>query len=234
MQEIGSVVVIGGTGGLGREVARSYAERGREVVISGRDATRAQAVASEIGGRTRGIGLDLSVPQQIAASLAELGPVQYLVISAIERDENSVRDYNVERAIRLATLKLVGYTEVVHTLASRLTADAAIVLFGGLAKERPYPGSTTVSTVNGGVTGLTRTLVHELAPVRTNAIHPGVVGDSPYWAAKPPGVLEAIRARTPTGQLVTMQDIVGAVVFLLENTGVNGVDLSVDGGWVLL
>jgi NAD(P)-dependent dehydrogenase (short-subunit alcohol dehydrogenase family) len=234
MQELGSVVVIGGTSGLGKEVARLFASRDREVVISGRDASRAQSVASEIGARTRGIGLDLTVPREIARRLAEVGQVQYLVIAAIERDENRVHDYHVERAIRLATLKLVGYTEVVHALASRLTRDASIVLFGGLAKDRPYPGSTTVSTVNGGISGLTRTLVHELAPVRVNAIHPGIVGDSPYWAAKPAEVLESVRSRTPTGRLVAMRDVVEAVIFLLENPSMNGVDLRVDGGWLLL
>lgn len=234
MPQTGSVVVIGGTSGLGKEVARHYASRGREVVLSGRDAARAQTVASEIGGQTRGIGLDLARPEEIAARLAEVGPVQHLVIAAIERDENRVRDYSIAGAIRLTTLKLVGYTEVVHVLASRLIADASIVLFGGLAKDRPYPGSTTVSTVNGGISGLTRTLVHELAPVRVNAIHPGIVGDSPYWAAKPPEVLEAVRARTPTRRLVAMRDVVDAVVFLLENPSLNGVDLRVDGGWLLL
>jgi NAD(P)-dependent dehydrogenase (short-subunit alcohol dehydrogenase family) len=99
--------------------------------------------------------------------------------------------------------------------------------------QRPYAGSTTVTTVNGGVTGLVRTLAVELAPVRVNAIHPGVVGDTPAWSGKPEAVLEAIRARTPIGRLVTTEDIVDAAVFLLENRGVNGVNLEVDGGWVL-
>jgi hypothetical protein len=58
---------------------------------------------------------------------------------AIDRDQNSVREYDLVRAIRLVTLKLVGYTEVVHALADRLTDDASIVLFGGMAKERPTP-----------------------------------------------------------------------------------------------
>ena len=62
------------------------------------------------------------------------------------------------------TLKLVGYPEVVHQLVPRFVPGASIVLFGGLAKERPYPGSTTVSTVNGGVSGLVRTLACELRP----------------------------------------------------------------------
>ena len=74
--------------------------------------------------------------------------------------------------------------------------ESAIVLFGGLAKDRPYPGSTTVSTVNGGVVALTRTLATELAPIRVNAIHPGIVGNSPYWKDKS---LDHVIARTPTG-----------------------------------
>ncbi len=233
MEDTGSIVIVGGTSGLGKEVARFYAKRGRDVVISGRDRARAAAVASEIGGRTRGIGLDLARPDEVAKGLADVGKVHDLVISAIERDQNTVRDYNVSRAIRLATLKLVGYTEVVHALASRLGETSSVVLFGGLAKERPYPGSTTVSTVNGGISALVRTMAIELAPVRVNALHPGIVADSPYWIDKQE-MLERVRSRTPTGRLVTMQDIVQGVVFLLENPAVNGVDLNVDGGWVLL
>ena len=155
------------------------------------------------------------------------------MIAAVERDENTVRDYDVDGAQRLVTMKLVGYTEVIHALASRLAPDAAIVLFGGLAKERPYPGSTTVTTVNGAVSSMIRTLARELAPVRVNAIHPGVVGDSPAWSGKPPEVLDALISRTPCGRLATMQDIAHATLFLLDNQSVNGVNLDVDGGWLL-
>lgn len=231
MPSQGAVVVVGGTSGIGREVARCYAERGREVVVTGRDAERAQGVAAELGERTRGLGVDLARPEEIAGALADVGPVDHLVIAAIERDVNSVREYDLGRATRLVTLKLVGYTEVVHALLDRLSPASAIVLFGGLAKERPYPGSTTVSTVNGGVTGLVRSLVTELAPIRVNALHPGVVGDSPEWTGKTEAI-ERLTARTPTGRLATMADVVDAVRFLLENPSVNGVDLYVDGGWV--
>jgi NAD(P)-dependent dehydrogenase (short-subunit alcohol dehydrogenase family) len=139
----------------------------------------------------------------------------------------------VAAAIRLVTLKLVGYSEVVHALVDRLTEDASIVLFGGLAWRRPYPGSTTITTVNGGISGLVRTLAVELAPVRVNALHPGVVGDSPEWAGKPAGVLDGLVARTPLGRLASMDDVAGAALFLLENQAVNGVNLELDGGWLL-
>jgi NAD(P)-dependent dehydrogenase (short-subunit alcohol dehydrogenase family) len=234
MPEPGSVVVVGGTSGLGLEVARHYAGQGREVVLSGRDRQRAEAAAAGLGGNARGIALDLAEPDQLADRLAGVEGVGHLVLAAIERDENKVRDFDLEGATRLATLKLVGYAETIHQLAPRMDPGGSVVLFGGRAKDRPYPGSTMVSTVNGGVIGLVHSLAVELAPIRCNAIHPGIVGDSPYWSARGAPALEPVRNRTPTGRLVTMEDIVGAVVFLLENRSVNGEHLHVDGGWLLL
>lgn len=233
MAEQGSVVIIGGTSGMGLELARHYAGQGRRVVLSGRDADRARSVAEDVGGDATGIALDLTRPAEISDRLAEVGPVDHLVLVAIERDENTVSDFDLAGATNLVTLKLVGYTEVIHALRDRLTEDASIVLFGGLAKDRPYPGSTMVTTVNGGVTSLIRTLAVELAPIRVNAIHPAVVGDSPYWKDKPPEVLEGLRARTPIGRLITQQEVVEAVAFLLENRAMNGVNLRIDGGWLL-
>jgi NAD(P)-dependent dehydrogenase (short-subunit alcohol dehydrogenase family) len=231
MAQEGSVVIVGGTHGLGKEVAKHFAAKGRDVVVTGRDAARAQAAAKEIGGRTRGLAFDLAKPPEVAPALKDIGSVQYLVLAAIERDENKIREYDLTRALRLVTLKLVGYTETVHALADRMSKDGSILIFGGEAKDKPYGGSTVVTTVNAGVSGLVRTLVMELAPVRVNAIHPGIVGDSPYWSAKPAPVLEGIRAKTPAGRLATMEDIVSGVVFLLTNPAANGIDLALDGGW---
>jgi len=163
-----------------------------------------------------------------------VGEVDYLVLAAIERDANSVREYDIAAAMRLVTLKLVGYTEVIHTLAPRLREDSAILIFGGLARDRPYPGSTTVTTVNGAVTSLVRTLVIELAPTRVNGLHPAIVGDSPQWRDMPAERMQALVDRTPIGRLVTMQEIVGASRFLLENQAVNGINLAVDGGWTCM
>jgi NAD(P)-dependent dehydrogenase (short-subunit alcohol dehydrogenase family) len=230
-----AVVVVGATSGIGLRLAETYARRGRRVVVTGREHARAEAAAAAIGGggTARACALDLAAPADIAGCLANVEAVDRLALGAIDRDENSVAEYDLERALRLVTLKLVGYTEVVHTLAPRFTDDASVLLFGGQALRRPYPGSTTVTTVNGGVTGLVHTLAVELAPVRVNAIHPGVVGDSPYWKDKPAADLDAIRERTPLGRLPTMDEIVDAAIFLLENGAVNGVNLEVDGGWLL-
>jgi NAD(P)-dependent dehydrogenase (short-subunit alcohol dehydrogenase family) len=229
----GSVVIIGGTSGIGRELAQHHSDRGEDVVLSGRDADRAAKVAGEIGGDTRGIAVDLTEPADVGKALEDVGAVKHLLLVAIDRDDNVVADYNVDGARRLVTMKLVGYTEVIHQLHGRLADDASIVLFGGLAKDRPYPGSTTVTTINGGVESMVRTLALQLAPVRVNAIHPAIVGDSPFWAEKPAEVLEGFRSRTPLGRLVTMGDVVHATDFLLTNPAMTGVNLRIDGGWLL-
>jgi NAD(P)-dependent dehydrogenase (short-subunit alcohol dehydrogenase family) len=229
-----SVVIVGGTRGLGRELAQSYADQGRDVIVTGRDGAAAEECAGEIGGSTRGIGFDLSQPETIAERLADVGDVEFLVLAAIDRDSNSVKEYDITAAMRLVTLKIVGFTEVIHTLLPRMGDDSAVLIYGGLARDRPYPGSTTVTTVNGAVTGLVRTLVIELAPRRVNALHPAIVGDSPQWIDMPEERFQALVQRTPIGRLVTMEEVVEASRFLLENRAMNGINLPVDGGWLCM
>jgi NAD(P)-dependent dehydrogenase (short-subunit alcohol dehydrogenase family) len=227
-----ALLIVGGTHGIGLEIARRYAGQGWSVVVAGRDGSHAKSMAAEIGGDTRGIALDLSEPEQVADALADVDAVDHIVLSAIIRDTNTIENYDIAAARYLAIMKLVGYTAVVSALRERLAEDGSVVLFGGRAKDRPYPGSTTVSSVNGGISGMVRTLALQLAPRRVNAIHPGIVGDSPYWSEKEDYIAD-IREATPTGRNVAMEDIVDGVDFLMRNGSVNGIDLYVDGGWLL-
>jgi NAD(P)-dependent dehydrogenase (short-subunit alcohol dehydrogenase family) len=104
-----------------------------------------------------------------------------------------------------------------------------VLVFGGLAKDWPYPGSTTVSTINAGVLGMTRTLSVELAPIRVNSLHTILIEDSLCWQGNP-DMLALARGQSLTGKLPTTADVVDASAFLLENPAVNGVDLRLDGG----
>jgi len=227
-----ALLIVSGTHGIGKELASHYAEQGWSVVLTGRDASHAESVAAEVGGDTRGISLDLSEPEQVADALTDVGAVDHVVLSAIARDLNYVSHYHIARARYLATMKLIGYTAVVSALTDRLPGDSSIVLFGGRAKDRPYPGSLTVSTVNGGISGMMRAMAVQLAPRRVNAIHPGIVGDSPYWTENQE-FTEKVRQATPTGRNVAIADIIDGVDFLIRNRSVNGIDLYVDGGWLL-
>lgn len=226
----GSVVVVGASSGIGEKIAKHYADAGRRVYVSSRDQGRADEAAARIGGDTHGLTLDLAEPTGIAAGLEPVGgPVDYLVIPAVLRDANNIKDFAIEGASALAVLKLVGYPETIHRLLDRMHDESAIVLFGGLAKEKPYPGSLTVTSVNGGIEKMLNNLVLDLAPIRINAVHPGIVLDSWFWEGKDP-VREAVLARTPTGRPVLEEHIVDATRFLLENASANGINLNIDGG----
>ena len=227
-----SLLIAGGTRGIGTEIARHYAERGWSVVLTGRDGSHAKSVAAEVGGDTSGIALDLSEPEQVANALADMGAVDHMVLAAIARDTNTLDKYNIDSARYLVTMKLLGFTAVVSAMQDRLAEDGSIVMFGGRAKDRPYPGGMTVGTVNAGMSGLMHALVVQLAPRRVNAIHPGIVGDSPYWTENAE-FTEKVRTATPTGRNVTVADIVDGVDFLIGNRSVNGIDLYVDGGWMV-
>ena len=149
-----TAVVVGGSQGIGFAAAQALAARGEAVVVTSRDPMKGEAAARKLGHGATAIVIDLTRPHEIAERFAGIGAVDHLVITAVDRDRNSVKAYDITAATKLVTTKLVGYAEVVHTLVERLTPDAAIVLYGGMARDRPYPGSTTVSSINGGVTGL--------------------------------------------------------------------------------
>jgi NAD(P)-dependent dehydrogenase (short-subunit alcohol dehydrogenase family) len=227
-----ALLVVGGTHGMGKEVAQRYAGQGWSVVLTGRDDSSAKSVAAELGGDTRGIALDLSEPELVTDALADIGAIDHLVLVAIARDANTLDNYNIASARYLVTMKLLGYTAVISAMRDRLAADSSIVLFGGRAKDRPYPGGMTVGTVNAGITGLMHSLVVQLAPRRVNTIHPGIVANSPYWSENP-DFPERVRQATPTGRSVTMEDVLDGVDFLIRNRSVNGIDLYVDGGWLV-
>jgi len=224
-----SVLIIGATQATGFLLAVEYARRGDRVVVTGRSAERAEKAAAGIDGDVTGIALNLSQPEEIAGALKDIGEVDRLAIVGMQRDGNTLAEYDVTRGMDLAITKVVGYTTVVATLRERLTRDASVLLFGGMAKDYPYRGSTTLTAVNAAIVGQVRTLSVEMSPVRVNAIHPGVIGDSPFWQGKD-AILENNRRQTLTQKLGTMKDIVDGSVFLLENAFANGINLSLDGG----
>ena len=128
MADKNAVVIIGGTSVFGK--GKHYAAQGRPVIVTSRELDRANEAAAEIGGATTGLALDLTRPHDIAGALADVGTVDRLILVSIYRDDNKVKEYNVDGALSLVTLKLVGYTEVIHQLSGRMPADSSIVMFG--------------------------------------------------------------------------------------------------------
>lgn len=228
------VFVVGGTSGIGRAIARAAAALGATVTIAGRGAERAAEVARSIGPDARGTHVDLLDSGSIAEALRGDERIDHLVLTPVYPGNQSIRDFDAEEAMRAVRVKLVAFAEVVHAALPRLKPTSSITLFGGLAKAIPYPGSTMVSIVNGGLLGMARTMAIELAPIRVNGLSPGLVEDSPRWqvrvAAGAGQAVDAFKARTPTRRLATVDDVVHGAFFLMDNRAVNGIDLELDGG----
>ena len=118
-------------------------------------------------------------------------------------------------------------------MLDRLTpsVDTGIVLFGGRAKDAPYPGSTTVSTINGGVDGLMNALALERAPSGSTPCTPGSSATARSGRRNRRASSRGTRRGPPGGKLATVADVVGAVKFLLFNRGVSAHSLNIDRGW---
>jgi NAD(P)-dependent dehydrogenase (short-subunit alcohol dehydrogenase family) len=228
------VVVVGGTSGIGLPLARAAHALGCKLTVTGRGAERVAGVAKSIGAGVTGRHVELDDAASIRAGLADGPPIDHLVLVPIDQLATSIKDFNVAGANKALQVKLTGYIEAVHTLLPRLKPTSSIVLFGGLAKAKPYPMSTMITVANAGLVGVMKSMVIELAPIRVNSVSPGLVADSPKWdatvKAETNAFINAMVARTPSRYLTTMHDVIHAVFFLLDNRAVNGVDLELDGG----
>ena len=230
MADEGAVVVVGGTRAIGFEIAKHYVEAGREVVLTGQSRETVDAAVAALDGRVTGLVFDLAEPGSIAPALAAVGPVHHLVLVAIDRDQNSIRDYDIAGATRLTTLKLVGYAEVVHALLDRLDdvlVDRHVRRPGAVPALRRLDHGHDRQRRGRGPDPRARPRA-EADPRRTASTR-GSSATAPTGRTARPRC-DATRARTPTGRLVTMADIVAATAFLLESPALNGVELRVDGG----
>jgi len=232
---LGAAVVIGGTSGIGHAVANALLERGCEVIITSRDQQTARDLAERLGPLAVGMACDLTSRDSIQTFASALPVVQSVVFCAVHRDLRRLRQFSAESAAATAQVKLHGPLELISALRCKLARNASITLFSGIAKFRPYPGSTTISIANAGIGGMVAALVSELAPTRVNQVTPGFVRgaevvDTNHSTAELAAHVDTARLATPTGQLPSTADVVDAVLFLIRNPSVNGLDLIVDGG----
>ena len=220
------VVVVGGSSGIGLATAEMAKAQGAEVVIASRSADKVKAAAAKVGAK--GIPADVTNDQSVVDLFRACGAVDHVVVSAAQLRTGPFKTVAMDDVRATLEAKLWGAWRCART--AEIKPGGSLTLVSGFLSIRPRPNSAIVSAANGALESLTRALALELAPIRVNAIHPGQVGDTPAWASKPQAVLDNLKSRTALGRLVTIDDVTHAAVFLLENRGVTGVNLRVDGG----
>jgi NAD(P)-dependent dehydrogenase (short-subunit alcohol dehydrogenase family) len=231
------VVVLGGTSGIGFATAKAAADRGAEVtVVSSRPASVSRALADLPPG-TRGKAADLTDTAQVSRMFADLGSIDHLVFTAGEPLALMTLDkLDLDKAREFFTLRYFAALWAVRSSIPYLRPGGSITLTTGVASHRPGPGWAVAASICGAVESLTRALAVELAPIRVNAVSPGVVR-SPLWASMTQASREQFyrdtAASLPAGRVGEVDDIAQAYLFCLTQPFATGSILTVDGGAVL-
>jgi len=227
-----TVLVVGRGSGLARAVVLAARDTGAQVIAVGRDReTLAAAYAGEPGVSTETV--DLTDESSIAALSERLGPVDHVVSTASARARGRLADLDRD-AIRLSfDTKVIGPLMLAKHFAPRMNQGGSFVIFSGVAAAKIAIGTMGVAITNAAADTLARSLALELAPIRVNAISPGVIDTGAWDAFGEQGKADYfadISARNPARRIGTPDDIAQGVLFAMTSTFLTGQTLHIDGG----
>jgi NAD(P)-dependent dehydrogenase (short-subunit alcohol dehydrogenase family) len=231
------VLVIGGTSGIGLGVATAVAERGAIPIVASRRQSSVERALALLPEGARGATVDLTDEASLDQFARTVGEIDHLVFTAGETLElASLVDLTPTRITRFFQTRFVGALSAVRTFAPHIAEGGSITLTSGTAAEQPGFGALPVS-VCGAMNALTTALAVELAPIRVNAIAPGVVR-TPLWDAMTDVDRQAMYTQAaqglPLGRIGEVDDVALAYVYCMEQAYGTGVVLKVDGGTVLV
>jgi NAD(P)-dependent dehydrogenase (short-subunit alcohol dehydrogenase family) len=226
-----TVLVVGRGSGIARAVTLLARSEGARVVVAGRDKAKLAGAYDDPGISAEVV--DITDDASIAALAGRLGPVDHVVSTASARARGKLADLQRENLRLSFDTKVIGPTMLAKYFAPQINPDGSFVLFSGVHAFKLNVGYLGVGITNGAVDFLTRWLAVELAPIRVNAISPGVI-DTGAWdslgAEGKRDYFEHISSRNPARRIGTPEDVANAVLFAMTNTFLTGMTLRIDGG----
>jgi NAD(P)-dependent dehydrogenase (short-subunit alcohol dehydrogenase family) len=232
------VVVLGGSSGIGLEVARQAASQGASVVIASSSVERVRKAVESIGGEAQGEALDVSDEPAVATFFSKLGAFDHLVFTA--GDSLHLHDLaatDLQSARHAFELRYWGALAAVKYGSPRMRKEGSIVLTTGIAGQRPRKGWVIAASVCGTIEALTRALAVELAPIRVNAVSPGTVRTNLWQSMSAPErerLFESVGKSLPVGRVGEAHDVAQAYLFLMQEGFSTGQIVVVDGGAALI
>jgi NAD(P)-dependent dehydrogenase (short-subunit alcohol dehydrogenase family) len=230
-----TVVVLGGSAGIGFETARLARAEGAELILTARDAARLDAAARELGG-ARTAAFDATDPGALAGFLAELGEIDHILITAGGPYYAPLPEIDFAEAQRSIDAHLWLPLRVAQGAIGKMRAGGTLILVGGTGGRRPTSGAIA-SALTASLPALVAGLAVEVAPVRANLIAPGFV-DTGLSASLLGDDLDArreqLRETLPIGRVVGPADVAALAVHLMTNTALTGATYDIDGGQQLV
>jgi NAD(P)-dependent dehydrogenase (short-subunit alcohol dehydrogenase family) len=227
------VVVVGGSSGIGLAVAEQAKAQGAEVVIASRGAGRLKAAAEKLG--VTGVATDVTNDEGVASLFRACGPVDHVVVTAAQLRTGPFKSVAMEDVRATFEAKFWGAWRVAR--AAEIRPGGSLTLVSGFLSIRPRPGSAIVTAANGALESLTRALAVELAPIRVNAVSPGII-DTPIRAAMPEVARREMLAKTaaglPVGRVGLAEDIAQQIHAFIANGFATGSIVYLEGGGLVV
>ncbi|GAA1859689.1 SDR family oxidoreductase [Asanoa iriomotensis] len=232
------VLVVGGTSGLGLSVAAAAAERGATPIVASRRQESVDRALGTLPSGALGATVDLTDPDSIDRLIGYAAPIDHLVYTAGEPLRITMMpDLTPDTVRRFWETRFVGALSVIRAASMAGAIRASVVLTGGNASQRSAPGWALGASVCGAIEALVRQLALELAPIRVNAVAPGITR-SPLWSGMSPDQEEAMYAdlasRLPVGRVGEPSDVALSYIYAMEQRMTTGTSILVDGGAVLV
>lgn len=223
------VVIMGGTSGIGLATAEKLTGEGAEVTVTGRDPAKLAAVAGRVKHAEQLDGTDHAT---VSEFFERTGDIDHLVLAFSPGSGalGQLRDVPVESFRTAFEGKLFGYVNAIQ----HARVSGSITMISAASARAAVPGTAALAAANGAIERMVPPLAAELAPVRVNAVSPGVI-DTDWWSflddeAKR-AQFESFAGQLPAGRVGTAGDVADAVAYLIGATFVTGTVLAVDGGF---
>ena len=228
-----TVVIIGGSSGIGLETARLARIEGADVILTARDPERLRRAATDVSARSHA-AFDASDSADLDTFFRSLpAPVDHVMVTAGGPYYAPLAEMDVDDAGRHVAARVRQTLEVARLAVRAVRPGGALLLIGGTGGRRPAIGLSITALLTAGLPALIANLALELAPIRVNLIAPGFV-DTPLSASLLGDSLEQrrdqLRATLPIGRVVGPQDVAALAVHVMTNTAITGATLDIDGG----
>lgn len=224
------VVVVGGSSGIGLASAKLAVTRGAKVTIVGRDSGRLKTAAASIGSDVKGETADASDRAALDALFARIAPIHHLVLAASGGAGAGPFEGVLESDLRRGfEAKFWVHWNAAQSSLAHIHNSGSLLFLTAASSRFANQGTSGLAAINGALDRMVITLARELAPLRVNAVSPGVI-NTPWWADKPASMFDIASQRAPLKRAGDPEEVAEGVVFLLINRFITGVVLEIDGG----
>ena len=230
-----TVLVVGGSAGIGFAVAELALERGAQVILAARNPDKLRAATEKLGDGARAIPADTTDEASVRALFEQAGEIDHLLIPGTALRLGPWKTMPVEDVLFSLRGKFVG--PFLCARHARIKPGGSVTFWSGILSRRPGQNDALLAAVNAAVEGMTRALARDMAPIRVNCVSPGLVAGTDAYLDMPEaareGMYAAVAKKLPAGRVGAARDVATLALEVATNPFITGAVIDVDGGGII-